>query len=47
MLFILSGFMFYGVREKRRAEPSAVALGAALLRVCHYPKAAVAAKIDK
>ena len=46
MLFILSGFLFYGVREKRRAVPSAVAFGAALLRVCHYPKAAVAAKID-
>ena len=30
MLFILSGFLFYGVREKRRAEPSAVAFGAAL-----------------
>ena len=25
MLFILSGFLFYGVREKRRAAPSAVA----------------------
>ena len=25
MLFILSGFLFYGVREKRRAVPSAVA----------------------
>jgi len=33
MLFILSGFLFYGVREKRRAELSAVALGAALLFV--------------
>jgi len=31
MLFILSGFLFYGVREKRRAEPSAVAFGAVLL----------------
>ena len=31
MLFILSGFLFYGVREKRRAVPSAVAFGAALL----------------
>ena len=30
MLFILSGFLFYGVREKRRAVPSAVAFGAAL-----------------
>ena len=29
MLFILSGFLFYGVREKRRAVPSAVAFGAA------------------
>ena len=25
ILFILSGFLFYGVKEKRRAEPSAVA----------------------
>ena len=30
MLFILSGFLFYGVREKRRAVPYAVAFGAAL-----------------
>ena len=35
MLFILSGFLFYGVREKRRAEPSAVALGAALIGSQH------------
>ena len=27
---VYSGFLFYGVREKRRAKPSAVAFGAAL-----------------
>ena len=47
MLFILSGFLFYGVREKRRAEPSAVAFGAALSVEISLSAATVAAKIDK